>query len=291
MKTRLKNYLSITKKEWNGLVILVVLIALVLVAPYAYQLFRKDAVTDLKDFDKAAAQLNKAGTASGFDPEKEKPNVVEKVQKTALFPFDPNSVTEIQLQQLGLTLQQAETLIHYRQKGGSFSEKEDLKKVYTISKEDYDRLAPYIYIPGAAYTKLMLSHGKIVELNTADSAMLTKLKGVGPASAVLIIRYRGRLGGFMRKEQLQEVYGIDSARYKEIGAQVSVNPGKIKKIAINTISFDQLRLFPYLNYKQGNAIIEYRREHGNYTSMEDMKNIVLLDDKILRKIEPYISFQ
>src|SRR3569833_2914125 len=291
MKTRLKNYLSITKKEWNGLVILVALIALVLVAPYAYQLFHKDAVIDLKDFDRAAAQLSKAGTASGFDPEKEKPKAVEKVQKTALFPFDPNSVTEIQLQQLGLTLQQAETLIHYRQKGGSFSEKEDLKKVYTISKEDYDRLAPYIYMPEAAYTKLMLSHGKIVELNTADSAMLTNLKGVGPASAVLIIRNRGRLGGFMRKVLLQEVYGIDSARYKQIEAQVSVNPGKIKKIAINTISFDQLRLFPYLNYKQGNAIIEYRREHGNYTSMEDMKNIVLLDDKILRKIEPYISFQ
>lgn len=271
--------------------VLVVLIVLVLAAPYVYQYFHKETVIDFKDFDKVAAQLNKAGAASGFNPEKEKLQLVKKVQQTALFPFDPNSVTETQLQQLGLTPRQAATIVHYRKKGGTFFEKKDLKKIYTISAEDYNRLEPYIYIPETEYTKLILSHGKIVELNAADSAALTKVKGIGPASAVLIARYRGRLGGFIRKEQLKEIYGIDSARYEEIKGQVSINPYEIKKIPINTISFDQLRLFPYLSYKQVNAIIEYRKQHGNYTSMEDMKNIVLLDDKILRKIEPYISFQ
>ena len=42
MKTRIKNYLSITKKEWNGLVIFVALIAIVIAAPYAYRLIHKD---------------------------------------------------------------------------------------------------------------------------------------------------------------------------------------------------------------------------------------------------------
>jgi competence protein ComEA len=99
------------------------------------------------------------------------------------------------------------------------------------------------------------------------------------------------LGGFYKKEQLKEVYGIDSLRYAEIKNQVSVNSAKIKKLPINTISFDQLRLFPYLNYKQVNALIEYRKQHGNYNSIDDLKNIVLLDAGILRKIEPYISFK
>ncbi len=117
------------------------------------------------------------------------------------------------------------------------------------------------------------------------------MRGVGPASAVIILRYRNRLGGFYRKEQLKEVYGIDSLRFEEIKSQVSVNPARIKKLPINSISFDQLRLFPYLSYKQVNAVIEYRNQHGNYNSMDDLKNIVLLDAGILRKIEPYISFK
>lgn len=273
--------------------VLVVLIALVLVAPYVYQLFHKDTLIDFKDFDKAANQLSKAGPASGFDPEKEKPrsSAAAAVSQQRLFPFNPNQLTVVQWQQLGLTIQQADVIKHYEDKGGRFYSPADLKKIYGITDADYKRLEPYIIIPDAGRKKAKIKAGGIIELNTADSSKLTGLAGVGPATAVLIARYRGRLGGFYRKEQLKEVYGIDSARYKEIESQVSVNPNKIKKIAVNTVSFDQLRLFPYLSYKQVNAIIEYRKQHGNYTSIDDMKNIVLLDDKILRKIEPYISFQ
>jgi competence protein ComEA len=291
MKARIKNYLSITKKEWNGMIILVVLIALVLAAPYVYQLFRKDNTINFKDFDKAAAQLNKEGAKSGFDPDKENPKPDKKVPQTAMFPFNPNSLTETQWQQLGLTAQQAQVIKHYEENGGRFYTKGDVKKIYAISADDYKRLEPYITIPEAALASKKVKPGEVIELNSADSAKLTELKGVGPASAVLIIRYRGRLGGFYRKEQLKEVYGIDSLRYEELKSQVSVNPNKIKKIPVNTVSFDQLRLFPYLNYKQGNAVIEYRKQHGNYTSIDDLKNIVLLDDKILRKIEPYLSFK
>jgi competence protein ComEA len=42
MKAQLKNYMSLTKKEWNGMLVLLVLIALVLAAPYVYQWFHKD---------------------------------------------------------------------------------------------------------------------------------------------------------------------------------------------------------------------------------------------------------
>ena len=291
MKTRIKNYLSITKKEWNGLVVLVVLIALVLAAPYIYQVFRKDNTINFKDFNKAAAQLNKAGVKSGFDPDKEVPETAEKKTPPTMFPFNPNTVSQEQWQKLGLNEHQAEVIKHYIDKGGRFYNRQDLKKIYAITPDDYKRLEPYINIPDAGYASNKVKPGEIIELNSADSAKLTALRGVGPASAVIILRYRNRLGGFYRKEQLKEVYGIDSLRYEEIKSQVSVNLAKIKKLPINTISFDQLRLFPYLNYKQVNAVIEYRKQHGNYNSIDDLKNIVLLDAGILRKIEPYISFK
>lgn len=287
MKTQVKNYLSITKKEWNGLVVLVVLIVLVLAAPYIYRLFRTEPVINFKDFDKAVAQLSKAAPQP-FS--KNNPGSDVKIPHPVMFPFDPNNLTIEQWQQLGLSERQANVVKHYQAKGGRFYRKEDVKKIYAITPADYQRLEPYINIPEEARTK-KAKPGEIIELNTADSARLTELQGIGPAFAMRILRYRGRLGGFFHKEQLKEIHGIDSLKYADVESQVSVDPHQVKKININNISFDQLRLFPYLNYNQVNAIIQYRAQHGNYTAIADMENIVLLDKFTIHKITPYINFK
>ncbi|MGZ3874169.1 MAG: ComEA family DNA-binding protein, partial [Mucilaginibacter sp.] len=287
MKARIKNYLSITKKEWNGLVVLVVLIALVLTMPYVYQLLSKDNTINFKDFDKAAARLNKAGyNAADSDDITDK-----KIPNPLMSPFNPNGLPIAQWLQLGLSERQAEIIKRYEDKGGKFYKKEDLKKIYTITAADYQRLEPYIYIPGMSRHSIKTKPGEIIELNSAGPTKLTELNGIGPSFAERIIRYRGRLGGFGHKEQLKEVFGIDSLRYEAVKNQVSVDPAKITKININTVSFAQLRIFPYLTYKQANAIVEYRTQHGSYSAIGDLKNIVLLDEGILRKIEPYLSFK
>ncbi|MBB3057435.1 helix-hairpin-helix domain-containing protein [Mucilaginibacter gotjawali] len=289
MKSRIKQHLSITKKEWNGLVVLVILIAGVLAAPYGYRLFRKDNTINFKDFDKAAAQLSsveKNGTIGDGDP-----GTDVKITNPVMFPFDPNVLTVPQWKQLGLSGRQANVILHYRAKGGHFYVKEDVKKIYAVTADDYKRLEPYINIPEGNKGYKKAKPGEVIELNGADSAKLTALEGIGPSFAVRIIRYRNRLGGFVNKEQLKEIYGIDSLEFADIKNQVSVNADKVKKININTISFDQLRIFPYLNYKQLNAIIQYRAQHGSYNSIADLRNIVLLDEGILRKIEPYLAFK
>jgi competence protein ComEA len=289
MKTQIKKYLSITKKEWNGMVVLVILIALVLAAPYVSQLFRKDNTINTKDFDKAVAQLSKAGHQQGYTDNKLYSD--EKLLHPVMFPFNPNSLTIQQWEQLGLSERQANVIKHYEAKGGKFYNKEGVKKIYAITADDYKRLEPYIQIPEVTYMSKKAKPGEIIELNSADSAKMTEIRGIGPSFAVRIIRYRNRLGGFYQKEQVKEISGIDSIKYTEIKDQVSVNPGKVIKLNINTISFDQLRVFPYLGYKQVNAIIQYRTQHGSYASIADMKNIAILDEGILLKIEPYLNFK
>jgi DNA uptake protein ComE-like DNA-binding protein len=288
MKQGIKNYLAITKKEWNGLVVLVILIALTVAAPYVYQLLRKDNTINNKDFDKAIAMLSKTSdstraNSSGTGSHGTSPQVV-------MFRFNPNNLTLQKWAQLGLTEKQAAVIKHYEAKGGRFYSKDDLKKVYTISDSDFKRLEPYIEIPkGNGANKLTVD--KIIEINSADSAKLIKVPGVWPALAKRIFRYKERLGGFIDKQQLKEVYGVDSLKFVEIEPAISINPALVKKININTVSFAQFQLFPYLTYKQKNAVIEYRNQHGNYTSMADFKNIAILDEVILRKIEPYLAFK
>jgi competence protein ComEA len=285
MKQRIKNHLSLTKKEWNAMVTLVVLIGLVLAAPYVYQLLHKDTLINPNDFNKAVALLKKGQADSSSTQTTGNKN-------TTLFDFDPNTITAVQWQQLGLSGSQTKIIQNYLAKGGHFYKNTDLQKIYTITPADYQRLEPYIDIPGAQqqFTP-KLKPGATIELNSADSAQLTQVKGIGPSFAMRIIRYRGRLGGFLQKEQLKEIYGVDSAKYTEIQGQLTLNPAFITRLNINAISFESLRQFPYLSYKQASAIIQYRVQHGNYKSINDLKNIAIITPADIQKIESYLTYK
>lgn len=288
MKTPVKNYLSVTKKEWNGMVVLIILIALILAAPYAYQTVRKDNTINFKEFDKAAAMLSKTDSAG---PASSGPVSRSNALKTKLFTFNPNNLPEADWERLGLSADQVKVIKNYEAKGGRFYAKGDVKKIYVITDADYQRLEPYINLPATDnYTK-KAAPGEIIEINSADSAKLTMIRGIGPSFARRIIRYRDRLGGFYSKEQLKEVFGIDAGKYAEIKNGIAVNDSRINRLDINKATFDQLRRFPYLGFKQINAIIEYHNQHGDYESVADMKNIAILDDGILRKIGPYLVFK
>jgi competence protein ComEA len=292
MKARIKNYLSITKKEWNGMVVLIVIIAMVLIAPYAYQQFHKDNTINFKDFDKAIALLKQAkDTGQPSYTNNGKKLSDDKLQNPRMFYFDPNNLPAEQWELLGLSEYQISILKHFEAKGGHFYKKEDVQKIYAITAADYKRLAPYINIPEKEYISRKAKPGDVIEINSADSAKLTRIRGIGPAFAVRIITYRNRLGGFFNKEQLKEIYGIDTAKYAGIKNEISINPAYISKIKINEVDFEALRKFPYLTNKQTNAVIEYRKQHGDYQSIVDMKNIAILDENILRKIEPYLVFK
>jgi len=271
------------------MVVLIILIALTLASPYAYQLLHKDSIINPNDFDKAIARLRKAG--AGLADSSAKALTDTKAANPVSFDFNPNNLPADKWKQLGLSEKQIAIIQHFEARGGHFYKNTDLQKIYGISPEEYKRLEPYIDIPGAAYVSNKLKAGATIELNTADSAKLTEVRGIGPSFAMRVIRYRGRLGGFYHLEQLKEIYGVDSAKYAGIAGQLTVDAAAVSRIGINTVSFDALRQFPYLSYKQVNAIIQYRVQHGNYASINDMRNIAILSPDDIHKIEPYLSFK
>jgi DNA uptake protein ComE-like DNA-binding protein len=126
------------------------------------------------------------------------------------------------------------------------------------------------------------------ELNTADSLDLVQLYNIGPVIARRILKYRSLLGGYVRKEQLREVYGIDSARYNDIAPHLTVDPSRITPIDINTADIDRLKRHPYLDYYQAKAIIRLREEKGAYAGVRDILNIPIIDSETFTRIEPYL---
>lgn len=314
----LNSYLGFTKKEQNGLLVLCLLMCLIALVPWVYPHFFPD-----ENYNVNINDLNDVTARDGFDiPGDNKPLTPRlnpnSLKKAKLFPFNPNGLPAEKWRELGLSMKQIAVIHNYERKGGIFRKKEDLKRVYSISEKVYNKLAPYIRISeneipssesyfrpsskSSGSQSLRVDYSKdyagrsarsfpIIELNGADSSSLILINGIGPVLSSRIIRYRARLGGFYSLEQLREVYGIDSSRYPQIAAQVSVDTAAIARLYINKVSFDELRKFPYLSYKQVNAILQYRKQHGNYDSLDDLRHISILDTKILLKIAPYISFK
>ncbi|RZK60978.1 MAG: helix-hairpin-helix domain-containing protein, partial [Pedobacter sp.] len=284
MKNWLTNTFGFSKREYNGLLYLVIVIIVVTFIPYFYRYYL-DSKSEQGANDKLALQA--LALVDRYNKKRYNNTRDEIEGATAKLPiryfeFNPNTITEKEWQQFGLSSKQAMSIVNYVKKGGKFYKAEDLKRMYTISPEKYEALLPYVSIPKAeqfekktsfTYTK---KEAVILDINTADTLELDKIKGVGAAFARRIVKYRERLGGFYNKEQLFEVFGVDTPKFNEIKDQVRIDMEGIVKLDINKVEFDDLKRHPYLTFKQMNAIIQYRKQHGPYKSITDLNKILIL---------------
>jgi competence ComEA-like helix-hairpin-helix protein len=63
----------------------------------------------------------------------------------------------------------------------------------------------------------------------------------------------------------------------------------IRKINLNTATKDELKAHPYIKWNLANAIVEYRNQHGAFKSLEELKEIVLVDENTFRKLVSYLD--
>ncbi|MCQ2298286.1 MAG: helix-hairpin-helix domain-containing protein [Bacteroidales bacterium] len=129
----------------------------------------------------------------------------------------------------------------------------------------------------------------VVELNAADTADLKELRGIGSSFARRIIKYRNLLGGYQSREQLKEVYGMTDTLYSLIAPHIRVDAQQCEKIHLNTVSLDSLKRHPYLDYYQAKSIIRRRDADGDYTSVEQLQELPLIDQETYNKIKNYLT--
>ncbi|MBK7310285.1 MAG: helix-hairpin-helix domain-containing protein [Sphingobacteriaceae bacterium] len=126
-----------------------------------------------------------------------------------------------------------------------------------------------------------------MELNSADSLALIELKGIGPAYAKRILKYRNLLGGFTSIQQVKEIYGMTDDLYQLIASQCTINSSSIKKININTVDFKALNKHPYIDYELTKRIFILKK-NGKITE-ENIAEIIE-DDQLTTKIKPYLEY-
>lgn len=225
-------------------------------------------------------------------------------RQVRLFPFDPNTADSTQLLQLGLQRWQVRNIYRYRRAGGIYRRPQDFARLYGLTAGQYRQLEPYIRIsadyqpasrlvePEKPYVRdtlrypVKIEQGQHVVLNTADTAQLRRVPGIGTYFANEIVNHGRFLGGYVSVDQLDEIpdFPQEAKQYFVIS---SPNP---RRLNVNRLSLNELKRHPYINYYQAKAIVDYRRLHGR---IENLRQLSLSKDfppDAIRRLEPYIEY-
>lgn len=231
-------------------------------------------------------------------------------KKVERFTFDPNTADSTQLLRLGLQPWQVRNIYKYRAAGGIYRQPIDFAKLYGLTVKQYRELEPYIrissdYLPASTLVKYKPNYSqnapkdtaeykpstKIkatehIVLNTADSAALITIPGIGPYYARRIVQYGNRLGGYVSIEQLDEIddFPVEAKQYLVIN-----NPSP-KKLNINQLSLNELKRHPYINFYMAKAITDYRRLHGTIKSLNELRLIKDFTPEAIKRLTPYIAY-
>ena len=242
-------------------------------------------ITDTTVASEAAGGVRRSDLFSGArrTPERRSERNVQPGRRSERsyesFPFDPNTVSLADLQRLGLTLRQAETIDHYRSKGGRFRTKDDFRKMYVVTDSLFARLEPFIKIPK-------------VELNAADSAALVSLRGIGPYYARKILDYRERLGGFLNKAQLLEIEGLDEERLAGFLDDVEIDTTRCNRLDLWHATDSILARHPYLGEKGARSITRYKKLYDTTRwTLADLEKEHALPKENIEKLKKYIEIQ
>ena len=132
-----------------------------------------------------------------------------------------------------------------------------------------------------------------VEVNTADTAALIALPGVGPAFARGIVKYRDLLGGFVSLDQLGEVYVLRDKpdAVLKLKQLLILDTLAVIRIPINTCTVEQLAAHPYVRWKIAKPVIAYRDRHGPFEQLVDLQGCAAIDAEVFRKLAPYLSLE
>ncbi|MBX2874466.1 MAG: helix-hairpin-helix domain-containing protein [Saprospiraceae bacterium] len=231
----------------------------------------------------------------------------EANKEVVLHTFNPNHVERSALKQFGLPDQVIRNWLRYLEKGGQFQRAEDLQKIYGLREDDFNRIRPYLSIPtpekipqeefndslDAPITRAIAYQAPKtqvrVDINHATVEEWQQLYGIGPSYSQRIVKFRDKLGGFHRIAQVAETFGLPDSTFQKIKPYLDITTGP-ETIAINVVDATVLQQHPYIRWKEANIIMAYRKEHGPFASLDDLKKVRALSADLILKLSPYLKF-
>ena len=227
-------------------------------------------------------------------------------RKPKIYPFNPNYITDYKGEQLGMSLMEIDRLLAFRKTNKFVNSKNEFQKVTKVSDSLLDKISTYFKFPdwvvkrseqnaksSITSTKVKNSYLKktisTTDINKATAEDLRTISGIGPAFSERIIKYRSKLQGFSFESQINEVWGLD----KEVVEKVVlifkiIEKPTIKKVNVNTVTFKELLIIPYIDYELCKKIFNYRDEVAELQDISELKNIDDFPLKLYDRIVLYL---
>ena len=196
------------------------------------------------------------------------------------FVFDPNTASVATLQSLGFSAKLASTLDHYRAKGGIIKSGKDLFKIWGMPHDLATRLAPYVRTsikntaskPWATAYKPAYAQAAPIDINTASVQEFEALKGIGPVLAARIVGFREKQGGFVKVQDILQVYGVKDSLLQALAPYLRLDVGRVPKSNLNQASVLQLVQKAGLQVVVAQAIVRWRQQNGAFANFEALEN-------------------
>lgn len=130
----------------------------------------------------------------------------------------------------------------------------------------------------------------LVELNSADSAALDALPGIGPYYARQILAYRQRLGFYADISQLLDIRGFDTARLNRLADRIYIDPASVRPLDLYSLSIDSMAAHPYIGPYAAKGLDRLRRSvpRGEFT-MQTIIESKILQPAMARRLALYFQ--
>jgi competence ComEA-like helix-hairpin-helix protein len=319
-----KRWFRFSPREQRGIWVFFLLAIAVWGSPYVLPYLLPKPVTLQAPTD-SAWQANVASGQRVNEPSNRYPRHSDGYRKPAkvidapvatprLRPFDPNTADSATWLSLGVSPRVAGRIIRYRNAGGRFRSPDDLRKIWGLPPETAEQLMPWVKLPEASTptsqfpnphstpsgspTLNLPTQAKPkqrfvqLDINQADSSQWEALPGIGPALARRVVQYREKLGGFVRIEQVGELYGLADSVFQRIKPQLMLTSGAVpfRKLPINRVSQNELQAHPYIRFALAKQLLAYRQQHGSFRQATDLRALQGVDPSSWERILPYLDF-
>ncbi len=301
MKFRfLKDWFSFSRGERRGAIFLASLLVLLLLIPLFLRYCSSPKVADanVEQLREYASYVEENMSAQPIDTVRTETSVKPSAIS---FTFDPNTIARDSLLLLGFSPKQSDAIIKYRERGSGFRTPADFLKLNVITERQRERLQPFVSVNPTLAKKSSFQRDTfsrttsysrpliMVELNTADTALLRTLPGIGAYSAKKIVDYREALGGYVAIEQLLEINNFGQERLQKLESRITVDLNKVQRFELKEENMEVMRKHPYVGAYAARGIVQYVKRKGVPVSIDELSNNNIITSLQARKLQPYVK--
>ncbi|TCO09785.1 helix-hairpin-helix domain-containing protein [Natronoflexus pectinivorans] len=282
-----KDYLSLTRNEQRGFIILVAIILILLVFRISMPLLYKPNTSLLVVSDSIPLKVISI-IPHAFD---------EQIER-AYFAFNPNEIDIDDLLRLGVDRRTANNWVRFLERGGRFNEPTDVGRVYGVEEDLLNSLLPYIEIPAPLMPQQQSLSENINSIRTLDLNRTAPelLEEIGWSQSMIDSFTNWQSSHwFPTRYELQRVesWTIDSLI-------ILIHPTLIAKQERHTSVMDDLRisinladtahwqLLRGIGPVLSRRIVAYRRALGGFVDINQISEVYGISPVLFSDIKPYL---